>query len=84
MFQYPNFPRSTSHPKPNGSRRRRGHRRSPRSEPANHGRQADADEQVLERIEARILADHQEAIEADNFDAVCAARDRITAEGHGK
>src|SRR5215831_8042926 len=50
----------------------------------NHGRQADADEQVLERIEARILADHQEAIEADNFDAVCAARDRITAEGHGK
>jgi hypothetical protein len=39
---------------------------------------------VLERIEARILADHQEAIEADNFDAVCAARDRITAEGHGK
>src|SRR5262249_12087548 len=41
-------------------------------------RQADEDAQTLDRIQDRILADYQEQVDADNLDADCAARDRIS------
>jgi len=43
----------------------------------NNDRQADEDERTIERIEAQILADYQEEIDADALDEAYAARDRV-------
>ena len=43
----------------------------------NNDRQADEDERTIERIEARILADYQEKVDADAFDDAYGARDRV-------